>query len=323
MWIQNIVFLLLAYLTTSQCFFLTMNQQPSSWRKMQFSVKEKARNWFIERATKSGIPWKELYNKYDAKQKELNSYKFIKEDHKLEYPHYYTMPFHGYDEGNLNWKAAKETDAATVSISANYWKGADPYDAQEWLRQNITKNIGEYIEEVLQEDFVPQRALDVGCSVGISTEYLKQQFPQTDVTGLDLSPYFISIACLRNEELKNNIEYIHANAEKTNYQDNYFDFIVCNFLIHELPESATKEVIREMHRILTPGGVFVVVDMDPKKINTQLSNNVFRKWAFESTEPHIYKYYERGVSSMMKDVGFNKVSKKQNDPLNAVWCGQK
>ena len=51
------------------------------------------------------------------------------------------MPFHGYDEGNLDWEAAKEAEAATVSISANYWKGADPYDAQEWLRQIYPYNI--------------------------------------------------------------------------------------------------------------------------------------------------------------------------------------
>lgn len=325
MWIQHIAFSFLAYvLITSQCFFLSMKNTPQpKWKKLQFSVKEKARNWFIERATKNGIPWKVLYDKYDAKQEALNSYKYIKEDRKLNYPKYYTMPFHGYDEGNLGWEAAKEAEAATVSISANYWKGADPYDAQEWLRQNITENIAHYIGEVQHSSIVPNRALDVGCSVGISTEYVKQQFPRSHVVGIDLSPYFIGIACLRNEETQNNIEYVHANAEKTKYQDKYFDFVVCNFLFHELPESATKGVIQEMYRLLSPGGIFAIVDMDPDKIDAQLNNNVFRKWAFESTEPHIYKYYERNITSFLKDAGFTKLQKKENDPLNAIWLGQK
>lgn len=324
MWFQNIAFLFLGHVfATSHSFFLSMKNPQPGWKKLQFSIKEKARNWFIERATKGGIPWVELYNKYNTQQKELNSYKFIKEDKKMIYPSYYTMPFHGYDDGNLDWEAAKETEAATVSISANYWKGADPYDAQEWLRQNITKNIADYIGEVQHNEFIPRRALDVGCSVGISTEYLKQQFPQSDVTGMDMSPYFIGVACLRNEKSENKIDYVHANAEKTKYQDKYFDFIVCNFLFHELPESATKEVIREMHRLLAPQGVFAVVDMDPEKIDAQLSNNVFRKWAFESTEPHIYQYYERNVSSLLEDAGFKHLQKKENDPLNAVWLGQK
>lgn len=316
--------LFITYATSSYGFFLSMQDIPqSNWRKMQFSVKEKARNWFIERATKNGIPWKVLYNKYDVKQKALNSYKYIKEDHKLEYPKYYTMPFHGYDEGNLDWEAAKEAEAATVSISANYWKGADPYDAQEWLRQNITKNIADYIGEVQNSPFVPNRVLDVGSSVGISTEYVKRQFPFSNVVGIDLSPYFIAVACLRNEEAQNNIEYVHANAEHTKYQDKYFDCILCNFLFHELPESATKEVIREMYRLLSPGGIFAIIDMDPEKIDTQLSNNIFRKWAFESTEPHIYKYYERNITSFLKDSGFTNLQKKENDPLNAIWLGQK
>ena len=30
------------------------------------------------------------------------------ENKDLQYPDYYTVPFHGYDEGNLNWLAAFE-----------------------------------------------------------------------------------------------------------------------------------------------------------------------------------------------------------------------
>ena len=34
----------------------------------------------------------------------------------MEYPWYYVKPFHGYDEGNLSWRAAHELEAATQSM---------------------------------------------------------------------------------------------------------------------------------------------------------------------------------------------------------------
>lgn len=44
----------------------------------------------------------------------------------------------------------------------------------------------------------PQDLLDVGCSAGVSTRYLRAAFPDAaSVTGLDLSPQFLSVATLR------------------------------------------------------------------------------------------------------------------------------
>jgi SAM-dependent methyltransferase len=39
--------------------------------------------------------------------------------------------------------------------------------------------------------------LDVGCSVGVSTRWLAQEFPDASVVGLDPSPYFLAVAELR------------------------------------------------------------------------------------------------------------------------------
>ncbi len=39
--------------------------------------------------------------------------------------------------------------------------------------------------------------MDVGCSVGVNTRWLAQEFPGASVVGLDLSPYFLAVAELR------------------------------------------------------------------------------------------------------------------------------
>ena len=54
--------------------------------------------------------------------------------------------------------------------------------------------------------------LDVGCSAGISTRYLRRLFPSQHLTGLDLSPFFLAVAQLREEETPMGIEYVHAKV---------------------------------------------------------------------------------------------------------------
>eukprot|EP00955_Chlamydomonas_euryale_P052674 355237-Chlamydomonas_euryale.AAC.9 len=40
----------------------------------------------------------------------------------------------------------------------------------------------------------PKTILDVGCSVGLSTRWLADTYPAAEVQGIDMSPYFLSIA---------------------------------------------------------------------------------------------------------------------------------
>ena len=147
-------------------------------------------------------------------------------------------PFHGYDAGNMNWKAAQEAEAATLSISSRYWDDISPMVAQEWMRNNITQNLYSYMKELNNGVmYAPRKALDIGCSIGISTEYLQDSFPkESEIYGMDLSPYFLGIAEYRSNKQKRNIHYIHANAENTNLDALSFDLIVCNFIFHELPQ---------------------------------------------------------------------------------------
>ena len=308
---------------SANAFTLSMNNvNNQNWDTLRFSIKENARNWFVNRAIQKGIPWNELYQDSVKNHEQIEYFKEKTENRYLEYPTYFLRPFHGYDDGNMNWKAAHEAEAATLSIGAGYWDNIDPYSAQEWLRGNISENIKSYIKEghVIQ----PEIILDVGCSIGVSTEYLYNQFENIKgINGIDLSPYFIGVAKYRANKNKLNIDYFHGLAENTPYLENQFNLITCNFLFHELPEKAANEILDELYRILSYDGVLAIIDMDPSHLDKQLKNNPFRKWAFESTEPHIYNYYLRDMKNMMTKHGLKSVEKKRNDPLNSVWLGTK
>ena len=319
---MKVLFLLLLNMCHGFKLFMTNNPyKNTNWNQLQYKLKEKARDWFINRAEQNGIPWKSLYEKNKNRFDEINIYKEEVENRYISYPSYYVKPFHGYDEGNLNWQAALEAEAATLSISAGYWPDVNVYDTQDWMRNNVTEHINKYLNNNLLS--LPKQILDVGCSIGISTEYLRKDYPNAFIHGVDLCPHFLGVAQHRAKTEKKRIHYFHANAENIPRKDESYDLIVCNFLFHELPKEASQNMLVELYRLLKNNGLLVIMDMDPKNLDKQLNNNPFRKWAFESTEPHIYDYYLRDTTKMMENTGLQCVQKFKNDPLNSLWIGIK
>ena len=291
------------------------------WDVLSSALKEKARNWFISRAEKSGVEWTAITGNYTKEMEQLNTIYAEKNNRSIIYPNYYTRPFHGYNTGNLNWDAAVEGEAATLSMAVNYWQETDPLTTEKWLRHNITKNILTYIDETNSKR--PNSVMDVGSSVGISTEYLYTSIIECDkMVGLDLSPYFVSLATYRSMRDNHPIEYVHQNAEEPNLNTK-FDLIVLTFILHEVPLEPSKKILEAMTNQLNDGGVLAVVDLDTTKVRNNLIVSTFRKWAFEVTEPHIYEYYHTNMSSLMEQAGLEKIKRVHNDPINCVWMGKK
>lgn len=301
--------------------FLRSNEPSTTWSALSGSFKNLARQWFINRAEKKGIAWTNITNSY-ANEPQVKSF-FDTMNSDMVYPDYYTQPFHGYDAGNLNWDAAYEGEAATLSMAVNYWKGTDPVTTERWLRHNVTSNIKNYMKNMSSTNTV-KSILDVGCSVGISTEYLYNTFSNCkNITGLDLSPYFLSVAKFRTSNQSLPIKYVHRNAENTELEKGSFDLIVCNFILHEVPPEPSKKILKEMYDLLAPGGFLAVVDLNPDRVQNNLIVSTFRKWAFEVTEPHIYQYYNSNMMDWLKNTGFQNIVKKDNDPINSIWFGKK
>jgi ubiquinone/menaquinone biosynthesis C-methylase UbiE len=298
----------------------------NTWSIISSKIKSNARDWFINRAERLGIPWKNTTLQYTTPNTmlDLEGLKTQLEDTSLEYPKYYTQPFHGYDNGNLEWNAAYEGEAATASVTADYWKGVDFSMASQWMRYNMSQHVHHYLsgECSLWKPSI-RTILDVGCSIGISTEYLGNSFKQAHIIGLDLSPYFLSVAKYRTERDGTNLQYLHANAETIPFQDESIDMVSCNFLFHEVPYGPRMEILREIYRVLKPHGIIAILDLDPMQVEKQLEFNPFRKWAFEMTEPHIYDYYIHNMADSLIESGFEKVCQTPNDPINALWMGKK
>ena len=85
----------------------------------------------------------------------------------ISYPWYYTVPFHGYDTGNLSWQAAFEVEPATQVMALRVWKtelDLDPATAQARLRRGILDAAREFMRQ--HGVAAPKDMIDIGCATG-------------------------------------------------------------------------------------------------------------------------------------------------------------
>lgn len=274
-------------------------------------MKSQARQVLIKTAEKKGISWRQNYRELEASgAKELLE---TMTNSLVVYPDYYKVPFHAYEEGNLCWQAAFEASTATRAMALRIWpqENISWQTAQERLRSSFQGVITEYVPRTVRD------ILDIGCSVGISTltihrYYQDQQGKNVRTIGLDLSPYMLAVAKILdvNEEIS---DWIHGKGEKTDFADNSFDLVTLQFIIHELPRQATKEIFQEALRILRPGGCLAVLDNNPASpVIQNLPAALFL--LMKSTEPWSDDYYTFDVEASMQEIGFEYKTTVASDP---------
>ena len=109
-------------------------------------------------------------------------------------------------------------------------------------------------------DGIVRRVLDIGCSLGQGTTALRNNFPHADVTGVDVSAPMLRYAHKRAVELGSEVHFKQRNVETTGFPDAHFDMVQSVILFHEVPFAATQRMVREMFRVLRPGGTFNIFD---------------------------------------------------------------
>lgn len=267
-------------------------------------AKQKARKMMIERAALIGVSWQGMVD--DLRSQDLEA-KRLKVQNQLDYPEYYIRPFHAYSDGNLGWDAATEVEVAAYAVHSRVW-GDINAKGDALLRQS-------YHDLVQAQVKSPQAILDLGCSVGMSTLALAEIYPDAKITGLDLSPYFLAIAdCnISRSTLSKNINLIHAAAETTGLPDQSFDLISIFLVCHELPQTATLEILTEARRLLRPHGHLAIMDMNPNsEIYAKMPPYILT--LLKSTEPYLDQYFSLDLVDAIAQSGFQNISIVANSP---------
>jgi ubiquinone/menaquinone biosynthesis C-methylase UbiE len=274
-------------------------------------MKHQARQVIIRTAEKNGISWRKNYQ--NLEQSGAQDLLATITNPNLVYPEYYQVPFHAYPEGNLCWQAAFEAPSATYAMALRVWKNEKLtwQAAHERLRHSFYQILEQYTPQPIID------ILDLGCSVGISTLALHRYYSQRQTNpirtvGLDLSPHMLAVAQVMDEQ-QEIAQWLHGKGEATGLAANSIDLVTLQFITHELPRQATKEIFQEVQRILKPGGVLGIVDNNPLSPVIQgLPPVLFT--LMKSTEPWSDDYYTFNIEEAIQDIGLEYKTTIPSDP---------
>jgi len=117
------------------------------------------------------------------------------------------------------------------------------------------------------------RILDLGCAKGFLLHDIKIMYPQSEVWGLDISPY-----ALNHASKYENLNLVMGNMSSLPFEDKQFDFVFCNNSLHNiLNVNDTIESLREIQRVSKSAWISVAAYKNKKE------KDRIDKWAVVAT----------------------------------------
>lgn len=279
-------------------------------------AKHKAREMMINRAESIGVQWRAEANRLRSRGEAVWEAERLKiEDSALQYPAYYLTSFHAYETGNLNWEAATEVEVAAYAAHAQIWSKPGEKTGDARLRNGYHDLLQQHLADP------PEKIIDLGCGAGMSTFALKKTFPQAELMGVDLSPYFLTIAQYQGQQQSIDIQWKHSAAESTGLPDASCDLVSTCLMFHELPQSAIRAVLKEACHLVRPGGYLGIMDMNPRS-ETFVKMPPYILTLLKSTEPYLDEYFTLDLEAAIVEAGFQEPLVFCNTPRHRTLIAQ-
>jgi ubiquinone/menaquinone biosynthesis C-methylase UbiE len=134
------------------------------------------------------------------------------------------------------------------------------------------KNLTDYCISLLHP-IKNEEVLEIGCGNGVQALYINAKYSPLRITGIDLNKANIEIANSETDRCKiNNARFITDDAQKLSQIPSDSADVVINIeSAFHYPDKAA--FLKEMHRVLKPGGEFLVADL----LSTRIKLERFKK----------------------------------------------
>lgn len=106
-----------------------------------------------------------------------------------------------------------------------------------------------------------EAVLDLGCGTGTLLRALVARQSDARYTGIDPDPQVLAIARRRlQRNARPPVELTQGYAQDLPFPDAAFDLVISTLIFHHLPDQVKVAALREVRRVLTPHGRFLLVD---------------------------------------------------------------
>ncbi len=218
-------------------------------------------------------------------------YKDIPVVDKQRYPAYYRRNFHWQTDGYFSEHSAEVYE---LGVELLFRGTADV------MRRQIIPPITRHVQAHGNPERM--RLLDIGCGTGRTLHQLSRAHPTMQLHGVDLSPAYIRMARRRLGEVAE-LTLAVENGEVLPWSDATFDIVTSTYMFHELPRNARRNVVREMLRVLKPGGLLVIEDSAQLVESAEIAT-ALREFPREFHEPFYADYLEDDLAALVTEVGF-------------------
>lgn len=155
--------------------------------------------------------------------------------------------------------------------------------AYDFMNRAMTMGIDKWWRKVAVKKVkstTPARILDVATGTGDFAIKLYTDIKPHHVTGMDLSDGMLEVARRKvlSRGLDNVISFEQGDCLALKYEDNSFDAVTVAFGVRNFEH--IEQGYREMHRVLSPGGVLCVVELSTPR-------NKFIRWFYDLYTLHI------------------------------------
>jgi len=102
--------------------------------------------------------------------------------------------------------------------------------------------------------------LEVGSGPGFYTKVLLDNFPKSEIIALDNDEALLNFAHNMLNNYGNRVTFMQDDIMKCTIPDEYFDIVIARFVFQHLSDQIIA--LKEIYRILKPGGKVIIIDVD-------------------------------------------------------------
>jgi ubiquinone/menaquinone biosynthesis C-methylase UbiE len=153
--------------------------------------------------------------------------------------------------------------------------------------------------------------LDVGCGTGtLLLAAAERVGPSGAVHGVEPSPEMAAHARHKAAAHRAPLAVVEGSADRLPYAPASFDAVFCTLVVHHLPRSMQEGAIREMRRVLRPGGRVVIVDWQrPQSFARALISPLFLVFLLHHLGPSGSPLDVLSIELLMRDLGFEDIAR--------------
>ena len=178
-------------------------------------------------------------------------------------------------------------------VAESFGRAAQRYDAVAQLQHRM----GEQLLNSIPNNQAPANILDLGCGTGYHSVQLQDRFPQSQVTGVDISPGMLAYAAAQYPDCT----WLCSDAEQMDLAAGSQQLIFSNFALQWCDDLA--RLAAELHRVLAAEGQLYLVVPGPQTLL-----ELREAWAQVDEGIHVNRFASlQEWQAALTDAGFDEV----------------